>query len=163
MAGKKASANKIGMIASIMALFNLKDEGKLVSFFQKVRKDLEREIAAHKHNWTSTEFTQRQKISDLEDELADAKEALENAYLEVPKEQIASKQAQTDYVEPYLENISAHQANVQKLSDKLKEAKSGLKDSKEKADFEIKRLEDTLATISSGVDVSEVIENSESK
>ena len=111
-AKQESGASKFSIVREIAKLLKLGDQGKLDSFLTRVVKMLGRDIAALKKNLGTLEFSHTQEIDELEDKLEDAKDSLENAYLQIDVTRITTNEDQTRYADEYLENINNAKSKV---------------------------------------------------
>ena len=112
-----------GIVAKIMAIQNLGEEGKVGSFFCGLEKHYNSNISKLEHNQKSLEFKYASDVDNLNDRLADAKEDLENAWLAVDIEKIQTREDQKHYISVYNHNISRATAVVEGLEDGLENLK----------------------------------------
>lgn len=114
------STSKFSIVRSIAALLKLGNDGKLDSFLTRVVKTLNKEVTIITKNIDTVKFNFSQRLSELQDQLDDAKDALENAYLEVNIDRIGTNEAQTSYVEVYLDNIDRKAKDVSIIEKRIK-------------------------------------------
>lgn len=105
----------IPIVRRICAFLNLGEEGKLDSFFGKVKRQLEKEIKFHKQNIESTTLAWEHKVLEHLDAKEDAEKALEEALMQVDVSKIQSNEHQSKYVEIYLANLDAKKNDLKRL------------------------------------------------
>ena len=116
------SASKFSIVRAISAFLKLGDDGKLDSFFTRVVKTLNKEIAAHEANLKTIAFNFTQNLDELKDNLEDAQSALADAYMKVDVSRISTNEDQKDFMERYLENIDNHAAAVKRIEKSIESA-----------------------------------------
>ena len=72
----------LGIVQSFMALFNLEEEGKVISFYQKVEKALLKEQKVVEFNYEQDKFKLENRISTLEDSI---EEITHDTHIELSK------------------------------------------------------------------------------
>lgn len=100
---------------TISATLKLGDAGKLDSFLGRVVKQLEKEIKGLKRALGNEEYNHENRLEELNDKLADAKNQRNDAYLAIDMDQIGTNQKEADYVDVYLENLDTHDEAVEKI------------------------------------------------
>lgn len=149
---------KLGIVQSFMAIFNLEEEGKVLSFFQKVEKSLLKEQKVVEFNYEQDKFQLENKISTLEDSLEDAKEEFENSFINLSMDDITTKGSQENYVDTYLENIRNKELALKKITDKLTDAKTELKDLESNKKEKLATLKTRLDKLNEGINISDIVE-----
>lgn len=147
----------LGIVQSFMALFNLEEEGKVISFYQKVEKALLKEQKVVEFNYEQDKFVLENQISNLEDSIEDAKEEFENSFVRLSIEDINTKSSQEDYVDKYLEYIRNKELDLKRLTDELADAKTKLKDLLSDRDEKLATLQTRLDKLNEGIDVKSVV------
>lgn len=120
---QQKSISKFWIVSQIVNFFKLGEEGKVEKFFDKQRKDLVREIKLLDTNISTTKLNTDHEIDDLNYQLADAKEAVDNAYVSVNVEAINSNEEITQEAKRYWGNIVNAEAKVELLTSKIAEVK----------------------------------------
>lgn len=95
-----------GIVSKIMAALKLGEEGKIGSFFSKIESDFNREIKAIRHNISGIELEHEHKLMSLNDKLEDLKKAVDDAWLNITAEKVATNALQDDFKGRYLGNIA---------------------------------------------------------
>lgn len=149
MATAKTPKAQNGIVERIMAFLKLGEAGKLDSFFNRITRTLGREITALEQNIKSIGFENEQVLSELDDQLEDAKEALNDAYLNVTPEDVATNQCQVEFMETYLLRISNAQGKIASIEDKIESIKEEMKIRTEKLQAEIDSRKETINSIGS--------------
>jgi hypothetical protein len=121
-----------GIVAKIVNFLKLGDEGKIGSFFDRLRKNLTKKIEAHERNKSTAKWNYDNKLSGLHDNLTDAKEQLEEAYLNIDVEKIKNNANQEVYEKQYWDIVEAAEAHVERINKEI---------TKEKESFEKAALE----------------------
>jgi len=135
MATTKSTLKIVNRIA---AFLKLGDAGKLEAFFRRIIKTLTRENTAHKKNIEVIKFNLKTSVDELNDKLADAKEALDETYNNVDITKITNNADQTAYMEVYLTAVS-------KAKDVIKNIEENLEKKQEEVGEEIKLIEQSIA------------------
>ena len=146
----------LGIVQSFMALFNLEEEGKVISFYQKVEKALLKEQKVVEFNYEQEKFILENQISNLEDSIEDAKEEFENSFVRITIEDINTKSSQEDYVDKYLGYIRNKELDLKRLTDELADAKTNLKDLLSNRDEKLATLQTRLDKLNDGIDIKSV-------
>lgn len=147
----------LGIVQSFMALFNLEEEGKVISFYQKVEKALLKEQKVVEFNYEQDKFVLENEISNLEDSIEDAKEEFENSFVRLTIEDINTKSSQEDYVDKYLAYIRNKELDLKRLTDELADAKTKLKDLLSTRDEKLATLQTRLDKLNEGIDVKSIV------
>jgi hypothetical protein len=142
------STAKFSLSRKISALFNLGTDGKLDSFFDRVIKQLKKEIILLNKNLDNLAFNHKQSIDELEDKIEDAQNAQEEAYSAVDLECIKTNADQVLHVDVYLGKIG----NATKVVEKLTKQRGKLEEiynfDKQKVQDQIDNLKVYISTIS---------------
>jgi hypothetical protein len=104
----------------IVAFFNLGDSGKIQSFADRAQKSIDREI---RNLETSSKILVQQHevaVEKLNDQIADAKDSVETALMNVSPDQVATNALQEAYLPVYLKGISRAEEAVESLEGQMK-------------------------------------------
>jgi hypothetical protein len=123
-----AEVSKFSIVNKIVAFFQLGDAGKLTGFFARIHKQLDRETEGLKKSISNAQHNAGVERDTLNDKLEDAKEALEEAYLQVDVDDVNTNEKQVNYVEVYLTNISKAQSVVTVIEAELEVLEEALKE-----------------------------------
>jgi len=140
-------ASKFYLTRMIMTMFSLGESGKLDSFFEKVVKQLTRDLEALRHNLKTRRMEFTHQMDLFKDKLIDANEALKNAYLKIEVEKIKTNSDQTDYIPIYLRNIGDKKRVISSIEKEIEELRKEFNLAKEDIQKEIKKREEDLETI----------------
>jgi cellobiose-specific phosphotransferase system component IIA len=99
----------------VLAFFNLGDAGKVDSFVGKLVKDFERAIAKNKQLLAIKANSHVDALAEIDEKLEDAQEQLNEAWLNIPMDKVATHDAQNNYKEDYLNNIEAIERVIEGL------------------------------------------------
>lgn len=127
-----------GIVAKIMAALKLGEEGKIGSFFNKLESDFSREIKAIKHNISGAEFEHEQNIERLTQQLEDAQQAVEDAWMNVTADKVNTNAAQDSFKGDYLYNITL-------AEDRVEDIKRAIKRNQDAHENQLKDLNDQIA------------------
>lgn len=111
---------KQGIVASIMAALKLGEEGKIGSFFNKLENEFEREIKSIKHNIKGEELEHDHAVESMKAKIEDAKKAIEDAWMNITAEQVATNAMQESFKDKYLSNVTMKEQQLGHLEYLLK-------------------------------------------
>ena len=123
---KVTGTSKFSIVNKIVAFFQLGEEGKLSSFFARIHKQLGREIEGLKKTISNAEHNAAISVDEANDRLEDAKEALEESFLQVDVEDVSTNDKQIQHVEVYLGKITRAQKLVTKIEKEVEAIKEKL-------------------------------------
>ena len=132
---------KFKFVTAIMALFNLGDEGKFVSFFSRLERDFNRAIEQLKINLNILKSQHDQEMTELKEQLEDAVQSVEDAWLNVKPEQIATNALQESFKESYLAAIERAEDEVERIEERIEKVKDRYKEDREAINKQIKAYE----------------------
>jgi len=115
------SNRKFSLVTKIMAIFNLGEEGKLHSFFEQIEKSAKLDIKKLEQNIKKAELDYEITMQSLNDNIEDAKQALDNAYVDIKIEELETNISQKRYMETYLRNIKDKEQRVESLEQEKKD------------------------------------------
>ena len=136
-----------GIVAKIMAMLKLGEEGKIGSFFSRLETDFNRQIKAIRHNITAAQFEYEQQIEHLKERLQDAEAAVEDAWMNIKAEDVTTNAAQDVFKHSYLEKIADAEHNVERIKQQLEDAKDEHKEQLDDLNEQISKYEARLAKI----------------
>lgn len=139
---------KFSITRKIMELFNLGDSGKLDSFFTRVTKSLNRDITALETNKRTIRFNAKQREDELKDQLEDAQDSLQEAYLAVSPEDVKTNEDQKSFMDFYLKNIHAKRDEVKRIEELIKAHKEELAANIKSVDDRINSRKEDIEAIS---------------
>ncbi len=140
-------ATKFSIVEKIVNFLKLGEEGKLGSFFERVVKNLNKNIALHEKNIENLKFNSKNALDALADQLADAKEELTNVYLNVQPDDVATNAKQEDFLDEYLNRIEAAELAVSRIEEKITAEKDRPADSVKEAQVQITELKARIENI----------------
>lgn len=114
------SNRKFSLVTKIMAIFNLGEEGKLHSFFEQIEKKANLDIKKLEQNIKKAELDHEITMQSLNDNIEDAKQALDNAYVDIEIDELETNISQKRYMETYLRNIKDKEQRVESLEQEKK-------------------------------------------
>jgi archaellum component FlaC len=138
---------KQGIVASIMAALKLGEEGKIGSFFNKLENEFEREIKSIKHNIKGEELEHDHAVESLKAKIEDAKKAIEDAWMNITAEQVATNAMQESFKSDYLTNVTRKETELERLEDQLKRINSSYESSIKDLNEQIEKYEARLKKI----------------
>jgi hypothetical protein len=113
------SKSKFTLTKKVMAFFKITEDAKVDSFFIGLEKEWNREIKTREHNIKTVEFDYEEKLSKLQDQLVDAEQALEDAWVNVNPEKLVTKSAEKDYTVQYVAHIENAESEVVSLKNSI--------------------------------------------
>lgn len=136
-----------GIVAKIMAFLKLGEEGKIISFFERLRKNLKRQIEVNKRNKENLVFNNQAKVDKLNDDLEDAKATLEQTYLNVPVESVSTNADQEAFESIYWSKIEKAESEISRIKKQLEDNEISFKKQIESIDKTIAELQYRLGQI----------------
>ena len=131
----KPSLKKV-VVAKVMSILKLDDDGRLDRFYDKQIKIFKDFIKNIKNNSGTLEVKFDQDCDKLNDDIQDAKEALDDAYAAIKPEDVANNESMKAFGLVYWENIEEKERVVKALEEKLEKVKKlyeeGVKERSEK-------------------------------
>lgn len=103
----------------VKAKLKLGDDGKLMSFFDRELKGVERNIKSLNHNKTVTTSKYEVDSESIQDKIVDAKENVLNAYDAVTPEDVATNAAQDAFAPFYWGKIKEAKRKLKSLEESL--------------------------------------------
>lgn len=110
-------------LEKLKAKLKLGDEGKVMSFFEREVKKQERSIKNLTTNRNTLTSTHESDLEDLNDQLADAKEAVEAAYFAITPEQVANNALQDSFSTTFWGNITRAENKVKSIEESIADLK----------------------------------------
>lgn len=138
---------KKGIVASIMAALKLGEEGKIGSFFNKLENEFEREIKSIQHNIKGEELEHDHAVESLKAKIEDAKKAIEDAWMNITAEQVATNAMQESFKSDYLANVTMKEMELVRLEEQLKKINSSYEASIKDLNEQIEKYEARLTKI----------------
>ena len=117
----KETVVELAIVKKVMAILGLDDAGKINQFYKKLIKEDERFIAQLEANKKAEKLQYDMDLSELEEKLEDAEEALEAAYLNVKPENVQTNADIADYSVQYRKNIEKATFNVACYTEAIKQ------------------------------------------
>ena len=109
------SNRKFSLLEKAKAFLNLGDDGKMYNFWLKIEKDAKSKIKQLKANISKLDLDHEIALDKLDEQLEDAKEALEHVYINIDVNSIQTNTAQDDYIKTYLGNIAGKESVIEQL------------------------------------------------
>lgn len=138
----------VTLAEKFMAMFNLGDEGKVKSFYNRQRKKLVRSVAANERlmsNEGDHNYPGRMEV--LRDELEDAQTALEGSYLKIDVKKLETNADQDAHAKDFWKNVDKHLAAVQKCMDNIKKEEEAHKEKMQEYQDQIDTANERIAII----------------
>jgi hypothetical protein len=136
-----------GIVAKIVNFLKLGEEGKIGSFFERLRKNLKRQIEAQRKNLENAAFNNTSTIDSLTDRLEDANQALEEAYMNVRSENVATNADQEAYEAEYWYKVEKAESAVSRIKKEIESTTQAYEKTCKEINAQIEELEFRLAKI----------------
>ena len=107
------------VVAKVMSILKLDDDGRLDKFYDKQIKIFKDFIKNIKNNSGTLEVKFDQDCDKLNDDIQDAKEALDDAYAAIKPEDVANNESMKAFGLVYWENIEEKERVITALEEKL--------------------------------------------
>ena len=108
------------LIKEIMAILKLDDAGRLEKFFKNEVKSLKSEIKVIEMNKQTAALQYEMALSEIDDKIESAEEALKDAYRAVKIEDINNNDAMKQFSGKYWYNIDVKESNLEALKEERK-------------------------------------------
>lgn len=142
--------NKLTLL--VMTLFNLGDEGKVLSFFNRATKKLKKDEKIIQQNLGTLELELTNLKDDFADALQDAIAKESDTWTNLEMDQLATNASQDDFMETYFDRINAAEKATERLKerfeDQIRDKEAQIEETKkslEKVQAYIKKLEEEEA------------------
>jgi len=135
------------IVERVMAFLNLTDEGKIQSFYERERRELEREIKARTRNKETLANENEDALYALREELQDAEEALSQSYVNVPPSEVATNAKQKEFSDLYWSRVRDAKRTVKNIKERILKQEESFENEIKSINAEIVELEDRLANI----------------
>jgi predicted nucleic acid-binding Zn-ribbon protein len=134
------------LVSKIAAALKLGDEGKLQSFMDRIIRDSSREVTRLTQNLSTEKISYEHSLEKLNDDLADAKQALEDAFMNVDVTRIGTNADQDAYKATYLYGIEEAERAIDKIESKITNLKEEYSKSKKEITEQINAYKARIAT-----------------
>lgn len=134
------------LVSKIAAALKLGDEGKLQSFMDRIIRDSSREVTRLTQNLSTEKISYEHSLEKLNDDLADAKQALEDAFMNVDVTRIGTNADQDAYKATYLRGIEEAEVAIDRIEDKITRLKDEYSNSKKEITEQINAYKARIAT-----------------
>lgn len=125
------------LIKDIMAILKLDDAGRLEKFFKNEVKLLKNDIKVIENNKQTAALQYEMALSEIDDKIESAEEALKDAYRDVKIEDINNNDAMKQFSSKYWYNIDNKESNLEALKE---ERKSIVKEYEEQLEARNKKI-----------------------
>lgn len=105
----------LSLYERVLAILKLGDEGKVKSFFEGEVKAAKNEIRKLEANLMQKELAYKLTESNFDEQIEDAEQALEDAYLNVNAESVQTNEARRAYAVKYWANIQAKEKALERV------------------------------------------------
>lgn len=134
------------LVSKIAAALKLGDEGKLQSFMDRIIRDSNREVTRLSQNLSTEKISYDHSLEKLNDDLADAKQALEDAYMNVDVARIGTNADQDAYKATYLHGIEEAEKAIDRIEERITHLKEVYSKSKKDITEQINAYKARIAT-----------------
>ena len=136
------------LIKEIMAILKLDDAGKLEKFFKNEVKLLKSDIKVIEMNKQTAALEYEMTLSEIDDKIESAEEALKDAYRAVKIEDINNNDAMKQFSSKYWANIDNKETNLESLKEERKAIVKNYEDHLEARNKKIAKREARIKAIS---------------
>ena len=136
------------LVGKIMSILKLDDAGKLSKFFEGEVKSIKNGIKAIEMNKQTAALQHEMALSEIDNQIEDAEEALKDAYTAVTIDDINNNDAMKDFSPKYWGNIEAKEFRLQSLKDHRKAKVEAYDKALEDRNNKIAKQEARIAAIS---------------
>lgn len=142
-----AETAKLGIVAKIMKVLKLDEEGKVGKFFAKEVKKCETAIRDLKNNLISIGNVFSSKEDKLKDQLEDAKDGVEAAYQAVTIDNVANNETMECFSANYWEKVKAAEDKVASIEKRIEAAVKYNEEAVKEVNEQIARYQTRIARI----------------
>lgn len=103
------------IIEKVTAFLKLGNDGKIASFYDRLKRTIERDIKTMQTSRSLLVSNFEQVTDKYQDDLQDAQEAVDSAWMNITPEQVATNQLQEQFMSTYLDGISSAEARVEQI------------------------------------------------
>ena len=136
------------LIKEIMAILKLDDAGRLEKFFKNEVKLLKSDIKVIDNNKQTAALEYEMALSEIDDRIESAEEALKDAYRAVKIEDINNNDAMKQFSNKYWNNIDIKEINLEALKEERKAIVKEYEDHLEARNKKIAKREARIKAIS---------------
>lgn len=131
----------------VIAFLKLGPDGKMLSFFDRLKKTIERDIRTLETSRTLLVSNFEQVTDKYQDDLQDAQEAVEAAWMNISPEQVATNQLQEQFMSTYLDGVTEAEARANFIQETYDSRLEAHNQQLSEIDGNIARAEARLAVI----------------
>ena len=136
------------LVKEIMAILKLDDAGRLEKFFKNEVKALKSEIKVIEMNKQTAALEYEIALSEIDDKIESAEEALKDAYRAVKIEDISNNDAMKQFSSKYWANIDVKESNLEALKKEREAIVKNYEDHLEARNKKIAKREARIKAIS---------------
>ena len=136
------------LIKEIMAILKLDDAGRLEKFFKNEVKLLKSDIKVIENNKQTAALEYEMALSEIDDRIESAEEALKDAYRAVKIEDINNNDAMKQFSSKYWNNIDKKEATLESLKKEREAIVKNYEDHLEARNKKIAKREARIKAIS---------------
>lgn len=107
-----------GIVAKVLAMLNITEEGRIENFFMKQRKQYEKDIKNLNKNIDTLKDQKAEELDDLKEKLEDANTRVDEAYTSVKIEDIATNELANQFVQVYQDRVERAELEVKRLEER---------------------------------------------
>lgn len=150
MAKEATTEQKLGIVALILKVLKLDDEGKIGKFFAKEVKKAETAIRDLKNNLTAVNNVYQSDVEKLNDRLEDAKEAVDAAYQAVTPDDVPNNEKAERFSDNYWYKVERAEDTVEGILQEIKDLAEAHEDEVKDIEEQIARYQARITKISQG-------------
>lgn len=139
---------KLNIVAKVLALLNITEEGRIENFFMKQRKSLEKDIKNLNKNLDTTRDQLQDELEELNDKLEDANQRVEEAYTSVKIEDIDTNEKASHFADVYWDRIERAEKEVSRIEKQIEALTKSKNEDIESIEKEIAERQRRLEMIS---------------
>jgi len=118
-----ATVKKVGLVERVVAILGLDDAGKMQKFFNKEKKDAQREIKKVDTNKNISKMNYENSLEELNLRLEDAQERYDDAKVAIVPENVVNNDAMADFSRTYWGLIKSRKNEVSRIEEEIIELK----------------------------------------
>jgi hypothetical protein len=138
---------KVGLVARVVAILGLDDAGKMQKFFDKEKKDANREIKKVDTNKNIDKMNHENELGDLQLKLEDAQDRHNDAKTAITPENVVNNEAMARFSESYWANIKRKKDEVTEIKEAIIELKEDFDVDNKENDKIIKSYKERISII----------------
>lgn len=148
MTTKKVETTGVFALAQkVLNFLNIGEDAKINNFFAKEVKKAEKAIRDLKRNLTTLENQYNDSVDDINEKLADAVEAVQEAKIAITLNDVKTNDAADSFASIYWRNVDAKLAEVKRLEKKIEALKESFEQSTKDTNEQIDKYQSRIDMI----------------